>query len=83
MLHPLVVASLLEVCQGQKTPRLTVHWPVISIPLPRKPGISGQRGLFCTPLPVTPRGNTSILLFGDGFSRCTDVAGVTTSKIYV
>ena len=27
-------------CQARKTPRLTVRWPVVSIPLPPRPGIA-------------------------------------------
>ena len=44
-------------CKARKTPRLTVRWPVISIPLPPRPGIAVSVNSI-GPLPVTPRGNT-------------------------
>ena len=46
-------------CQARKTPRLAVRWPVISTPLPPRPGIAGSVGYF-GPLPVTPRDNTIV-----------------------
>ena len=46
--------------QAPKTPRLTVRWPIISMPLPEGPGIAISVDYF-DPLPVTPRGNTYIL----------------------
>ena len=55
-------------CQARKTPRLTVRWPIISMPLPDGPGIAISVDYF-GPLPVTPRGNTRILLITDRFSR--------------
>ena len=58
--------------QGRKTSRLTVRRPIISMPLLEGPGIAINVDYF-GPLPVTPRGNTYILLFTDRFSRSTDL----------
>ena len=44
-------------CQAQKTPRLTVRWLIISMPLPEGPAIAISVDYFGPP-PVTPRGNT-------------------------
>ena len=66
-------------CQARKTPRLTVRWPVVSIPLPPGPGIAASVDYF-GPLPVTPRGYTYILLFTDRFSRRADMFGVTAAE---
>ena len=63
-------------CQARKTSRLTVQWPVISMPLP---GITVSVEYF-GPLPVTPRGNTYILLFTDCFSRRADMYAVTAAE---
>ena len=62
-------------CQARKTSRLTVRWPIISMPLPKGPGIAVSVDHFA-PLPVTPRGNTYILLFTDRFSRRADMYAV-------
>ena len=66
-------------CQARKTPRLTVRWPIISIPLPEGPGIAISVDYF-GPLPVTSRGNTYILLITDRFSRRANVFTVTTAE---
>ena len=66
-------------CQAQKKSWLTVRWPVISMPLPEGPGIAVSVDYF-GPLPVTPRGNTYILLFTDRFSRRADMHGVTAAE---
>ena len=59
-------------CQARKTPRLTVRWPIVSMPLPEDPGVAVSVDYFGS-LPVTPRGNTFILLFTDRFSRRADM----------
>ena len=66
-------------CQARKTPRLTVHWPIISTSLPEGPGIAISVDYF-GPLTVTPRGNTYILLITDRFSRRADIFAVTAAK---
>ena len=66
-------------CQARKTSQLTVRWPVISIPLPPGPGIAVSVDYF-GPSPVTPRGNTYILLFTDRFSRRADMFAVTAAE---
>ena len=67
-------------CQARKTPRLTVRWPIISIPLPEGPGIAISVDYF-GPLPVTSRGNTYILLITDRFSRRADMFIVTAAEL--
>ena len=66
-------------CQARKTSRLTVRWPVISMPLPEGPGIAVSVDYF-SPLSVTPRGNTYILLLADHFSRRADMYAVTAAE---
>ena len=53
-------------CQTRKTPRLTIPWPIISMPLPERLGVAID---YVAPLPVTPRGNTYVRFFTDHFSR--------------
>ena len=66
-------------CQARKTPRLTVRWPIITRPLPERPGVAVRIDYF-GPLPVTPPGNTYILLFTDRFSRRADMFPVTDAE---
>ena len=66
-------------CQARKTPRLTVRWAIISMPLPEGSGIAVSVDYFST-LSVTPRGNTYILLFTDRFSRRADMFTVTAAE---
>ena len=66
-------------CQARKTPRLTVRWPVISMPLPDCPGVAISVDYFGL-LPVTPRGNTYILLITDRFSRRADMFAATAAE---
>ena len=65
-------------CQARKTSRLTVRWPIASTPLPEGPDIAVGVDCF-SPLPVTPRGNTYILLFSH-FSRRADMYAVTAAE---
>ena len=67
-------------CQARKISRLTVQWPVISMPLPEGPGIAVSVDYF-GPLSVTPRGNTYIRLFTDRFSRRADMYAVTAAGV--
>ena len=66
-------------CQARKTPRLTVRWPIISMPLPEGLGVAISVDYF-GPLPVTPRGKTYILLITDRFSRRADMFPVTAAE---
>ena len=66
-------------CQARKTPRLTVHWLIITMPLPEGPDVAVSVDYF-GPLPVTPRGNTYILLFTDRFSRWADMFPITAAE---
>ena len=65
--------------QARKTPWLTVRWPIITMTLPECPGVAVKVGYF-GPLPVTPRGNTYILLFTDRFSCRADMFPVTAAE---
>ena len=49
------------------------------MPLPEGPGVAVSVDYF-GPLPVTPRGNTYILLFNDRFSRQADMFAVTAAE---
>ena len=66
-------------CQARKTSRLTVHWPIISMPLPEGPGISVSVD-YWGPHPVTSRDKTYILLFIDRFCRRADMFAVTAAE---
>ena len=66
-------------CQARNTSRLTIRWPVISKSLPEGPGTTVSVD-YVGPLPVTPRGNTCILLFTDCFSRRVDIYAVTAAE---
>ena len=66
-------------CQARKTPRLTVRWPVITLPLPEGPGVAVSVDYF-GPLPVTSRGNTYILLLTDRFNHWADMFPVTAAE---
>ena len=67
-------------CQARKIRRLTVRWPIISMPLLQGPGIAISVDYF-RPLPVTPRGNTYILLITDRFGRRADMFAVTAAPL--
>ena len=49
------------------------------MPLPEGPGVAVSADYF-GPLPVTPRGNTYILLFTDRFSRQADMSPLTAAE---
>ncbi|CAB1110991.1 unnamed protein product [Ectocarpus sp. CCAP 1310/34] len=66
-------------CQARKSSRQTPRWPTMSLPLPSGPGVSVSVDHF-GPLPLTPRGNTYILLFTDRFSRHADMYAVTAEE---
>ena len=65
--------------QARKTSRQTVRWPIITFILPEGPGIAVSIDNF-GPLPVTPRGNTYILLFTYRFSRQADIYALTAAE---
>ena len=66
-------------CQARKIPRLTVLCPIIFMPLPEGPGAANSVDYF-GPIPVTPRGNTYILLITDRFNRRADMFPVTAAE---
>ena len=65
--------------QARKSSRQTVRWPILSLPLPSGPGIAISADCFGS-LPVTPKGNSYILLFNDRYSRRTDMYAVSAAK---
>ena len=77
-LHPVVVPQLLEV---PGTENVTADGPVAHrhLALTRGPGIAVSIDYF-NPLPVTPRGNTYMMLFTDSFSRRADTYAVTAAE---
>ena len=76
--HPVVASPLLEVPSAE-TPRLTVRWPIITMPLPKGPGVAVSVDYFGL-LPVTPGSNIYILLLTDRFSSWTDMFPVTAAE---
>ena len=68
-------------CQARKTPRRTVRWPIITMPVPEDPGIIVSVDYF-GPLPFTRRGITYIPLFTDHFSRRADMFPVSARGGY-
>ena len=76
--HLGVDLPLLEVLSANKT-RLTVRWPIISMPLPEGPGVAVSVD-YLGPLAVTPRGNNYILMFTDRFSRRADMFPDTAAE---
>ena len=57
----------------------TVRWPILSLLLPSGPGVAVSVDYF-GPFPVTPRGNSYILLFTDRFSRHADIYAVSAAE---
>ena len=66
-------------CQARKTPRLTVRWPIISMPLRECPDVAISVDYF-GPLSVTSRGNTFIVVITDRFSRRADMFPFTAAE---
>ena len=65
--------------QARKSSRQPVRWPILSLPLPSGPGVTVSVDYF-GPLPVTPRGNSYILIFTDRFSRRADMYDVSAAE---
>ena len=76
--HPVVASSLLEVPSAEN-PSTDCSLANHPIPLPEGPGTAISVDHF-GPLPVTPRGNTYILLIADRFSRRADIFPVTAAE---
>ena len=66
-------------CQARQTTWLTVRLPIISITLPKGPGIAISVDYF-GPLQVTPRGNTYILPITDRSSLRAGVFATTAAE---
>ena len=54
-----------------------MRWTILSLPLPSDPGVAVTVHYF-SPIPVKPRGDSSILLFTDRFNRRADMYAVST-----
>ena len=65
--------------QERRTPRLTVRWPIITMPPPEGPGVAECVDYF-GPLPATPGGNIYILPLTDRFSRWADMFPCTAAE---
>ena len=76
-MHPVVALPLLEVPSAEKP---TPDCPMANH-LNASAGSSAISVDYFCPLPVTPRGNTYILLITDRFSRLADMFAVTAAEI--
>ena len=56
-----------------------MRWPILSLPLPSGPGVAVSVDYFGS-LPVTPRGDSYILLFTDRFSCHADMYAVSAAE---
>ena len=65
-----------DTCQARKSTRQTVRWPLISLPLPSRPGQMVSFDLL-GPLPVTAKGNEYVFLVVDLFSRHAEAYAIT------
>lgn len=66
-------------CQARKSTRNTVRWPLISLPLPSRPGQIISFDLL-GPLPVTVKGNEYVFLVVDLFSRHAEAYAITKGE---
>ena len=66
-------------CQASKTSRRRPRWPLISIPLPSRPGEMVAFDIL-GPLPETRRGHKYILLVVDLFSRHVEPYALTSEE---
>ena len=66
-------------CQALKLARVTVRWPIITMPLPEGRGVAVNVDYFGS-IPVTPGGKIYILLLTDRFSRWADMLPVTSTE---
>ena len=66
-------------CQAHNTSRHTIRCLILSLPLPKEPGITVSVYYF-GPLPLTLRGYVHILLFTDHFSRRADMFAVSADN---
>ena len=66
-------------CQARKSTRQTVRWPLISLPLPSRPGQMVSFDLL-GPLPVTAKGNEYVFLVVDLFSRHAEAYAITKGE---
>ena len=55
-------------CQARKSARSTIRWPLVSLPLPSRPGQMVSFDLL-VPLPETKNGNAHVLLVVEVLSR--------------
>ena len=66
-------------CMGRKTPRQTVMWPLVSLPLPGGPGEMVSFD-YLGKLPKTQKGNEYVFLIVDLFSRHAEGYAITAAE---
>ena len=66
-------------CQARKSTRQTVRWPLISLPLPNRPGQMVAFDLL-EPLPTTAKGNAYVFLVVGSFSRHAEAYAITKEE---
>lgn len=66
-------------CQASKSSRRAHRWPLISLPLPSRPGEMVAFDIL-GPLPTTKKGNKYILLLVDLFSRHAEPYALTSDE---
>ena len=66
-------------CQARLSSRQTVRWPILALPLPSGPGVVVSVDYF-GPLPLTPPGNSYILLFTGRFSHRANMYAVSDAE---
>lgn len=66
-------------CRFRKVPRNLLKWPLVSLPLPSRPGQMVSFD-YLGPLPKTPNGNEYIFLVVDLFSRHAEGYAITKGE---
>ena len=63
-------------CQARKSTMQTVRWPLVSLPLPSRPGQMFSFDLL-GPFPITAKGNEYVFLVVDLLSRHAEAYAIT------
>lgn len=66
-------------CQARKSARSTIRWPLVSLPLPRRPGQTVSSDLL-GPLPETKNGNVHLILIENIFGRHAEGYAMTKDQ---
>ena len=66
-------------CQARKSARSTIRWPLVSLPLPSRPGQMVSCDLL-GPLPEKKKGNVYVFLIVDLFSRHAEGYAMTKEE---